>query len=416
MIASIIIICKYTPIRFTPISTEDFNGSIIYKDYIFSTIPHMERFDLLQKITLVWMISSLGFLFIRLVFNYIQIKLILNNSSKIEDKNIQNLVLICQRELHITKTIPLFISTKIRSPALCGILSPKLLLNTLDYSETELKFIIKHELIHYRQHDTVFRLLANIAQCINWFNPIIYFFELSFYDLGEMACDEKVLEKMSLKERGLYARLLLHLSNDTNNPLFIASIFCNSESRMERRIYYIMKQNLKKQKAWITGALIGIMTFSFPAVVYASNQGVLFLQNQLIMEPITTVEYSDSTVPIAEEFIVENYSLNNTISENLPVTRGSNSVYAEIGSGESYVFNSTKLSVGDTVEFALVSNNGGNFSAGIIDSNNAARMVNSSSNGIISSSLSIRKDDTYRVVISNRSSSDIIVSGNISIK
>lgn len=60
-----------------------------------------------------------------------------------------------------------------------------------------LYFILKHELIHYKQKDLWYKLLLLMAQVIHWFNPLVYIMvEQAEQDL-EARCDLKVVGKES---------------------------------------------------------------------------------------------------------------------------------------------------------------------------------------------------------------------------
>lgn len=55
-----------------------------------------------------------------------------------------------------------------------GFLKPRLVLPDSEYSEEQLGFILRHELIHYRRKDVWFKLLFALAVSVHWFNPVIW--------------------------------------------------------------------------------------------------------------------------------------------------------------------------------------------------------------------------------------------------
>ena len=77
--------------------------------------------------------------------------------------------------LKIKKMPEVVTCEKIISPMLIGFIKPIVILPKTDYSDDEIKVILKHELTHYKRHDLWYKLLLICANGMHWFNPIIYF-------------------------------------------------------------------------------------------------------------------------------------------------------------------------------------------------------------------------------------------------
>ena len=96
-----------------------------------------------------------------------------------------------------TRRAPVLVETDaVDSPALFGLLRPKLLLPTglirrLD--ESELRHVFLHELAHLRRHDVLLNWLAALLQIIHWFNPMIWFGFARMRADREFACDALAL-------------------------------------------------------------------------------------------------------------------------------------------------------------------------------------------------------------------------------
>ncbi len=102
----------------------------------------------------------------------------------------------------------IYISDKVTSPALYGVICPRIILPK-DYPADELNYILMHERAHARRGDNLIRLLALVTVCVHWFNPLAWLFlKLLFADL-ELACDEAVLRKCDSEQRKEYAHVLL---------------------------------------------------------------------------------------------------------------------------------------------------------------------------------------------------------------
>ena len=114
----------------------------------------------------------------------------------------------------------IYISDKIKTPAVYGIIKPKIILPT-EYDANKLNFIWMHENAHIKRKDNFVRLLAFIVVCLHWFNPFAWLLLKMLYSDIELACDESVLSKCTEAERKEYAYTLLSTAEKTN--VFAAS-------------------------------------------------------------------------------------------------------------------------------------------------------------------------------------------------
>lgn len=113
-----------------------------------------------------------------------------------------------------------YISDKIKTPAVYGITNPKIILPT-EYDANQLTFILMHEKAHIRRNDNFIRLFAFVVVCIHWFNPFAWLLLKMLDSDIELACDETVLSGCNETERKEYAYALLSTAEKTN--VFAAS-------------------------------------------------------------------------------------------------------------------------------------------------------------------------------------------------
>ena len=82
-----------------------------------------------------------------------------------------------------------YLADHIDTPFVLGLFRPKIYLPSA-LPEGERGYILLHERHHIRRLDHAVKLLAFLALCIHWFNPLVW---LMFVLLGrdmEMSCDE----------------------------------------------------------------------------------------------------------------------------------------------------------------------------------------------------------------------------------
>ena len=102
-------------------------------------------------------------------------------------------------------------SDKLLSPAVYGILKPKIVLS-MNIADGDLEYILKHEQVHIRRQDNLWRAIAVFTACIHWFNPLIWIFLKYFFVDMEIACDAGVLKQLEESDKKAYATALLSCS------------------------------------------------------------------------------------------------------------------------------------------------------------------------------------------------------------
>ena len=107
------------------------------------------------------------------------------------------------REFYVTK--------EVSTPFVMGLVSPRIYLPE-GLGERERSYVLLHEQIHIRRRDHVVKILAFLALCIHWFNPLAWVaFFLSEKDM-EMSCDEAVIRRTGSDVKKAYTASLLGMA------------------------------------------------------------------------------------------------------------------------------------------------------------------------------------------------------------
>lgn len=119
----------------------------------------------------------------------------------------------CRRDLcpavHMRDNI--YLADHIATPFVLGIFRPKIYLPS-SLEQQEYPYILAHEQYHIHRKDYLVKVLAYLALCLHWFNPLVWVaFLLSGKDM-EMSCDEAVIRRLGPEIRADYSQSLLHLA------------------------------------------------------------------------------------------------------------------------------------------------------------------------------------------------------------
>lgn len=127
--------------------------------------------------------------------------------------------------IHLQDNI--YLSKKILSPAVYGIVKPKIVL-PVSYKDRDIDFVILHEKTHIRSFDNLWRMIAFVIVAVHWFNPFCWLFLKWFLADLELSCDERVLTKIGTNRAKDYASSLLESRQRTT---IFASAFGGAKIR-----------------------------------------------------------------------------------------------------------------------------------------------------------------------------------------
>lgn len=150
-----------------------------------------------------------------------------------------------RRELGVKGHVKLVISSVVFKPFVTGFWRPRLFFPVREMTSLDRELVLRHELIHCRSRDYVYRRLMFLACALFWYSPLICRFADYFAEVNEMACDEKVLEGVSDRERYGYAALLVGFGEEGFDLPNLVSLTGCKESGLVRRIERISKKRGK---------------------------------------------------------------------------------------------------------------------------------------------------------------------------
>lgn len=198
----------------------------------------------------IFIAGTLIFLIIILYQNHTLSKRIFEKSSLLTDGVTLTILSNCKHEIGISQKVQVYCSTYASTPFLYGIGKPRIILPDIDFTTEELQHVFRHELTHWKRHDTRLKCFMLFINSVQWFNPLAYIIrhEIDYY--CELSCDEGVVYSMNAEEKRRYCELMLSiLWNAANQNVNLISAFSDKRKLLERRMDMILKNDgLKNSK------------------------------------------------------------------------------------------------------------------------------------------------------------------------
>lgn len=180
-----------------------------------------------------------------------------------------------KQEVIVDKNIKLALLSYIEEPMVLGIWAPIIFLpeSFKDWEEEELSYVIKHELIHIKNRDLIYKFIGLLVMAIHWFNPfcILLFKELS--ETAEICCDKQVIKGKKDDEIKKYSILLIDMATNnkklTGRKILLSVGFAGSSAkRMKRRIKE-MKKKEHINRIFIILVLVSVFYLAFTTTIFA---------------------------------------------------------------------------------------------------------------------------------------------------
>lgn len=161
----------------------------------------------------------------------------------------------------------------ISTPAVTGLLRPRLLLPHEHYDVQELRYILRHELCHLKRRDMLLKLVLLAANAMHWFNPVVYLMLRQADEDIELACDSAATDGLELPERAAYSRTLLAAVQSSVRALPATTCFGGTVERLKRRITNVL--GAQKKRGLGVVALVLALTLTAGCAISWGNKNEL---------------------------------------------------------------------------------------------------------------------------------------------
>jgi len=113
-------------------------------------------------------------------------------------------------ETKVQKKCGLVVSPDIGLPIVTGFFSPTIFLPEMEIAESDLKYILLHELSHFANRDAWLKLFIIIFRAVFWWNPLVYTLEKDLSFILEIQSDSTATKHLSQYEKTSYAQSIVN--------------------------------------------------------------------------------------------------------------------------------------------------------------------------------------------------------------
>ena len=189
----------------------------------------------------------------------------------------------CLNEMKIKKNIPVYSTAFLKSPIIAGLFRPCIYLPIHLISDfnmtaekhmcprgykrisdgcsnaTDIRYMLLHELQHYKHKDAIASFLMNLFGVLYWFNPLVWFALKEMRNDREVACDTSVLKLLNESDYEDYGNTLINFAEKVSlTPFPFAAGISGTMKQMQKRIINI--SSYQKPSVWKKVKGTGIFT------------------------------------------------------------------------------------------------------------------------------------------------------------
>ena len=208
----------------------------------------------------VWLTGLAVFLVYHGIKHYRFAKMTKRWSINITDGHILSLLQTLKSEIGIKQQIPVYLCAFAGSPMMTGLIKPRILLPKANLTRDEFFFIFKHELMHYKRKDLLYKYLVLAVTAMHWFNPVAYLMAKNVHNLCETSCDAEILKNEGMEMRQSYSEVIVGMMhNQSNLKTALSACFYRGKRDFKKRILSIMDMRRKKMGSVVFCAILAFI-------------------------------------------------------------------------------------------------------------------------------------------------------------
>lgn len=203
----------------------------------------------------------------------------------------------CINKLNIRRTLPLYTACGIDSPLSCGLICPAILLPQdmdLYMDDDDIRYILLHEIQHYKNRDMIINICICLFRIIYWFNPLILFIFRKIQTDREIACDSAVIRQIGTQHRFDYGCTILKYAGRIHRGVSFsaASGLGGRNAQLKQRLSQIAEYSSQSRpkKLWSISVLILLGCLIFVSIPFLTVRADTSVSAEISPERIQTLD------------------------------------------------------------------------------------------------------------------------------
>ena len=216
---------------------------------------------IIRSILLCVWIAGMFVVLVLVLKSSLQLRSLKRSALPLQNTTICKLYKQCLFEMKITRNIPIYSTAFLKTPIITGIFKTRIYMPIhliSDHQKTDVRYILLHELQHYKHKDSPANYLMFLTAILYWFNPIVWYALKEMRNDREIACDTSVLKMLDECDYEKYGNTLINFAEKiSSSPFPFAAGLGGNIKQIKRRIISIASY---KNPSFHKKA-IGIITF-----------------------------------------------------------------------------------------------------------------------------------------------------------
>ncbi|MCI8627109.1 MAG: M56 family metallopeptidase [Lachnospiraceae bacterium] len=193
--------------------------------------------------------------------------------------NVRLYGVLCQKRKRLcypNVPIPVYLVEELPTPFLFGFFRPAIYLNQFSMKPEDERYILCHELTHYRHKDHIWAVIRALCVAIHWFHPLVWLAAACSKRDAELACDEGTIRMLGGEQAVSYGEVLLRMSErmgerkrSRQNQMIISTETAFGETELKERIVRIKNRN---KKSILLGSAVLLMVLTAVLLLFAKDQ------------------------------------------------------------------------------------------------------------------------------------------------
>ena len=260
-----------------------------------SEVPSIAGYILLG----IWIVGIFAMI-ILVIKSSLRLHTLEKSALPLQNPEVRKLYHRCLEEMGIHRNIPVYSTAFLKSPIIVGLLKPCIYLPIhliSDYDESDMRYMLLHELQHYKHHDAIANYLMNLAGVVYWFNPLVWYALKEMRNDREVACDTSVLKMLEEDAYEDYGNTLINFAEKVSlTPFPFAAGLGGNMKQMKRRIINIASYEkptfMKRLKGMTAFMLTAVLLLGLAPILSTYAAEVSHYQWKTSSENISYVDFS----------------------------------------------------------------------------------------------------------------------------